>query len=84
VAAALGMLEVSFPVKTSVGFVVLRSLGQFKSGAVSPLQFVEAEIRTRLAMELRQQRYQQFIQTLRNKYTVELMVATQDSLAQHE
>jgi len=84
VAAALGMLEVSFPVKTSVGFVVLRSLGQFKNGAVSPLQFVEAEIRTRLAMELRQQRYQQFIQTLRNKYTVELMVATQDSLAQHE
>jgi hypothetical protein len=84
VANALGMFEVSFPVKTSVGFVVMRSLGQFKTGTSSPLQYVESEIRARLAMELRQQRYQQFIQTLRNKYTVQLMVATQDSLAQHE
>ena len=84
VANALGMFEVSFPVKTSVGFVVIRSLGQFKSGTPSPLQYVESEIRSRLAMELRQQRYQQFIQTLRNKYTVQLMVANQDSLAQHE
>ncbi len=84
VANALGMFEVSFPVKTSVGFVVMRSLGKFKSGAPSPLQYVESEIRTRLAMELRQQRYQQFIQTLRNKYTVQLMIAPQDSIAQHE
>ncbi len=84
VANALGMFEVSFPVKTSIGFVVMRSLGQFKNGASSPLQYVESEIRTRLAMELRQQRYQQFIQTLRNKNTVQLLVATQDSIAQHE
>ncbi|MDP1676318.1 MAG: hypothetical protein Q8L88_05575 [Bacteroidota bacterium] len=84
VANALGMFEVSFPVKTSVGFVVIRSLGQFKSGMPSPLQNVEPEIRSRLAMELRQQRYQQFIQTLRNRYTVQLMIANQDSLAQHE
>ena len=84
VANALGMFEVSFPVKTSVGFVVLRSLGQFKKGAPSPLQYVEPEIRTRLAMELRQQRYQQFMQTLRNKHSVQLMIATQDSLGQHE
>ncbi|HAP35392.1 MAG TPA: hypothetical protein DCQ28_05425 [Bacteroidetes bacterium] len=84
VANALGMLEVSFPVKTSVGFVVMRSLGQFKIGAPSPLQYVESEIRSRLTMELRQQRYQQFIQTLRNKYTVQLMIPTQDSLAQHD
>jgi hypothetical protein len=62
----------------------MRSLGQFKSGTPSPLQYVESEIRARLAMELRQQRYQQFIQTLRNKYAVQLMVAAQDSLAQHE
>lgn len=82
VANALGMLEVSFPVKTSVGFVVMRSLGQFKIGAPSPLQYVESEIRSRLTMELRQQRYQQFIQTLRNKYTVQLMISTQDSLTQ--
>jgi parvulin-like peptidyl-prolyl isomerase len=84
VANALGMIEVSFPVKTSVGFVVMRSLGQFKIGSPSPLQYVEPEIRSRLTMELRQQRYQQFIQTLRNKYTVQLMISTQDSLAQHD
>jgi hypothetical protein len=84
VSNALGMFEVSFPVKTSVGFVVMRSLGQYKSGTLSPLQYVESEIRSRLAMELRQQRYQQFMQTLRAKHTVQLMVAPQDSLEQHE
>jgi len=84
VGSALGIFEVSFPVKTSVGFVVIRSLGQFKSGAPAPLQYVESEIRSRLAMELRQQRYQQFIQTLRNKYSVQLMLANQDSIAHYE
>lgn len=81
VATALGMLEVSFPVRTSVGYVVMRSLGQFKKGAMTPLHYVEDEIRQRLTMELRQERYQTFVQTLRNKHTVQFMIPTTDSLA---
>ena len=79
VAGALGMSEVSFPVKTSVGHVVLRSLGQFKENSISPLQYVEADIRNRLAMERRQKKYQQFLQELRSKHTVTMMVAGTDS-----
>jgi hypothetical protein len=79
VAGALGMSEISFPIKTSVGQIVLRSLGQFKEGTVAPLQFVEVEIRNRLAMERRQKRYQQFLQELRAKHTVTLMFAGSDS-----
>ncbi|MFA5834474.1 MAG: peptidyl-prolyl cis-trans isomerase [Bacteroidota bacterium] len=79
VAGALGMSEVSFPVKTSVGHVVLRSLGQFKESSISPLQYVETDIRNRLAMERRQKKYQQFLQELRMKHTVTMMIAGTDS-----
>lgn len=81
VATALGMLEVSFPVKTSVGYVVMRSLGQFKTGGGAPLSYVEQQIRSRLAMERRQERYQQYIQSLRAKHAVQMMVAAQDTLS---
>lgn len=79
VAGALGMSEISFPIKTSVGQIVLRSLGQFKEGTVAPLQYVEVEIRNRLAMERRQNRYQQFLSELRAKHTVTMMFAGSDS-----
>lgn len=81
VANALGIQEVSFPVKTSVGYVVIRSLGQFKSGSSAPLGYVEAQIRSRLIMERRQLRYQQYLQSLRSKHTVQMMTAVQDSSA---
>jgi hypothetical protein len=84
VAGALGMSEVSFPIKTSVGQVILRSLGQFKENAVAPLHYVEDDIRNRLAMEHRQKRYQQFLQELRSKHTVTMMVAGADSLGRME
>lgn len=79
VAGALGMMEVSFPVKTSVGYVVLRSLGEFKSGGTAPLAYVQEQIRGRLTMERRQQRYQQYIQDLRAKHAVQMMTAVLDS-----
>lgn len=84
VAGALGMSEISFPIKTSVGHIVLRSLGQFKEGTVAPLQYVEVEIRNRLAMERRQKRYQQFLQELRAKHSVTLMFAGSDTTGSME
>jgi peptidyl-prolyl cis-trans isomerase C len=82
VATVLGMFEVSFPVNTSIGFVVMRSLGQFKKGTVAPIHYIQNDIRHRLAMERRQQRYQEFIQKLRNKHTVQYMYTTADTTAQ--
>lgn len=81
VAAILGQYEVSFPVKTSAGFFVIRLLGEYKKGTTAPLSYVEEEIRERLAMERRQQRYQEFIQRLRNKHTVQFMFSQTDSTA---
>ncbi|MDD8017257.1 MAG: peptidylprolyl isomerase [Bacteroidota bacterium] len=80
VATALGKFEVSFPVKTSVGYIVIRSLGTFKKNTPTPVKYVEGEIRRRLAMERRQERYQNFIQQLRTRHTVQFMISTTDSV----
>ncbi len=77
VATVLGMHETSFPVKTSAGYFVLRSMGKYQSSAIAPLHYVLPEIRDRLAMERRQQRYQQFLNELRTKHTVQVMVDAQ-------
>lgn len=84
VASALGHFEVSFPVQTSVGFIVIQSRGQFKINSNAPVQYVEPEIRNRLAMERRQQRYQQFMQRLRTKHTVQMMITTKDPVEGNE
>lgn len=81
VASVLGMEEVSFPIKTSVGYVVLQSLGQFKQGSLRPLASVEGEIRNWLAMERRQEMYQNFIQELRGKHSVQFMISSPDSIS---
>lgn len=82
VATALGMFEVSFPVNTSIGYVVMRSLGQYKKGTLSPIHYVQNDIRHRLTMERRQQRYQEYIQRLRTKHSVQYMYTAADSSAQ--
>lgn len=81
VATILGQYEVSFPVKTSAGFFVIRLLGKHKRGTTAPLSYVEEDIRQRLVMERRQQRYQEFIQQLRSKHTVQFMFSQSDSSA---
>ena len=80
VASALGTQEVSFPVNTSVGFVVMRSLGQYKKGTPAPFAYSEPEIRSRLTMERRQKKYQEYIQTLRTKHEVQFMLPAADTL----
>lgn len=81
VASILGQYEVSFPVKTSAGFFVIRLLGQHKRGTTAPLPYVEGEIHQRLAMERRREKYQEFIQQLRTKHTVQFMLSQSDSSA---
>jgi hypothetical protein len=72
VAQSLGVDEVSFPVKTSSEYFVLMLLG------------VEDEIRNRLLIELRQKRYADFVEQLRQQHTVQInltgVAAGNDSL----
>jgi peptidyl-prolyl cis-trans isomerase C len=87
VATALGAGEVSFPVKTSAGYFVLLSLGNFKKGIIPPLAYVDEDIRQRILIEKRQQRYAQYLESLRHNYPVHInaeeLGAESDSLPPH-
>jgi peptidyl-prolyl cis-trans isomerase C len=72
VATALGTNEVSFPVKTQAGYFILFSLGNFSKGTIPPMQYVVDNIRSRLVMEKRQQRYAQYLESLRKRHTVQI------------
>lgn len=79
VATILGRNEISFPVKTSVGFFVIRMLDSYRKGTVAPLSYCENDIRQRLVMERRRQRYEEFIQHIRKKYNVQFMYSQKDT-----
>jgi len=80
-ATAMRTNDISFPVKTSAGFFVIRLLGSLKRGESPPLRSVEGRIRERLSVELRQQKYSDLIETLRRKNNVQLFYAEKDTLA---
>ncbi len=85
VASALGGGEVSFPVRTTAGYFVILLLGSYSRGATPPVEYVGDAIRGRLVMEKRQQRYAEYIETLRKKHSVQINLtgvsADHDSLA---
>ena len=72
VASALGSGEVSFPVRTTAGYFVILLLGSYSRGATPPVEYVADAIRGRLVMEKRQQRYAEYIETLRKKHSVQI------------
>ncbi|HLP14952.1 MAG TPA: peptidylprolyl isomerase [Bacteroidota bacterium] len=80
-ATAMKLHDVSFPVKTSAGYFVMRLLGSLKRGDAMPLAIIEPRIRERLSVELRQQRYSDLIESLRKKNNVQLFYAEKDTLA---
>lgn len=82
VAAITGRLEVSFPIKTSAGYFVLRSLGNFAANTIAPLKKVRQTIVQRLEMEQRQQRYAEYLETLRKQNNVQLFLSPSDSQSQ--
>jgi parvulin-like peptidyl-prolyl isomerase len=82
VATALGKFEVSFPVKTSAGYFVMRSLGLFPSGSSAPLAKVSESIRQRIAMERRRQRYNDFVESLRKRSSIQMYFSSSDSTTQ--
>lgn len=86
VASALGVDEVSFPVRTNEGYFVLLSLGSYQRGATPPIEYVEGMIRGRLVLQKRQQRYGEYMDVLRKKHTVQINLpessSAHDSLAQ--
>jgi len=72
VASALGPGEVSFPVKTTAGYIVILSVGSYQRGATPPVEYVEEPIRGRLLMQHRQEHFTQYLEAMRKKHTVQI------------
>jgi parvulin-like peptidyl-prolyl isomerase len=72
VASILNTGEVSFPVKTSLGYSILQVLSKLKSGSPATIDAVYDEVKMRLIIEERRARYDSLISRLRSKYHVEI------------
>lgn len=77
VAAAATKPEPSFPVHTGDGFYILSLWKMSRQGQVADREYVEREIRERLAVERRRNAYNALVESLRSKHTVELLVSDQ-------
>ena len=86
VTTALGVGEVSFPVKTSAGYFVIMLLGSYQHGATPPIEYVEDAIRARLVMQHRQERMAEYLESVRKKHSVQInltgVAADRDTVAQ--
>lgn len=83
-ARSLPREEVSFPLKTPEGYYVLRVHQAFRQGELPPMEYVSGEVREHLLMDMRRQKYDDFIRTLRERHTVDIRDAGADSGAVQE
>ncbi len=74
VAVTLNANEVSFPVKTSIGYCVLQPLDKKKRGDSAEFEIVRDEIRERVLLEERRKKYKQIINDLHQRYKIEILI----------
>jgi hypothetical protein len=75
VASALGVNEVSFPVRVGDAFAVLQLLASIAEGKAAEFEFVRDEVLERLAMERRRSRYDALVAKLRASTPVQVMLS---------
>jgi hypothetical protein len=75
VAAAATKPEPSFPIHVNDGFYILSVWKITRQGQVADRDYVEREIRTRLAVDRRRSTYTALLEKLRSQHTVELLVS---------
>ena len=83
VASTLNVGDVSFPIKTNLGYFVIQLLSVVPQGKTAEFDLVRDEVKNRVLIEKRRQRYEQYLGTLRKRYDVEILMNTgksQDSL----
>ena len=75
--------EPSFPVRTNEGFCILIVWKFTRRGEVADLAYVRDEIRSRLAINRRQQTMDKLLENLRSKHIVQILISSvpQDSLS---
>lgn len=72
VAGTLNINEVSFPIKTNLGYFLIQLLGVIPQGKAGELDVVRDEVRGRMLIERRRQKYQEFLGSLRKRNDVEI------------
>ncbi len=83
-ARSLPREEVSFPLRTPEGYYLIRVHRTLRQGELPPLEYVRAEVREYLMMDLRRQRYEDFVGALRGKHRVDIRETSADSGASLE
>lgn len=71
-ARVLGREEMSFAVRTDEGYAILRTHQNFRQGELPPLEYARAEVRERLLMDLRRARYEEFLGSVRKRYSIDI------------
>ena len=71
--------DVSFPAKIADGFVVVLTHGLKRQGEAPDFDYVRDEVRSRMLIDLRRQRYEEFVQELRARYAVDVRPEAADT-----
>lgn len=79
VAQTLETNEVSFPINIGTGYSIVQLLARYQKGSPAPFELAQDEVRQRLLIEHRRNRYTELLGTLRAKYPVELMIGSGSS-----
>jgi len=73
--------EISYAVKTADGYYLVMVHGMKHLGEIPDFDYVKSEVRDRLLIERRRERYEQFVTDLRTKYRIEINLEDADSAA---
>lgn len=84
VASSLSPGEISFPVKTSIGYSILQVLSVAKRGSPAEYAIVRNEVRERYFIEQRQRRFDELLKKLRQQYNVEISITDTAKSIFHE
>jgi len=71
--------ETSFPAKITDGFAVVLTHGLKRQGEAPDFDYVRDEVRSRMLIDLRRQRYEEYVQELRARYTVDVRLDAADT-----
>jgi parvulin-like peptidyl-prolyl isomerase len=73
-AMALNVKEISFPVKTALGYYVVQPIAIIKQGEPAQFELVREEVHQRFLIDQRRHRYDELLGTLRKRYNVEILL----------
>jgi hypothetical protein len=73
----LGTGSVSSPVSAPTGFYIIQHLSSLRAGNAYPIDYVSNEIKERLVIEKRQERYEELLLDLRQKFPIDITFGDQ-------